>query len=200
MQNKEIKKKSNQICKEKYGFENCTQNKEIHEKSKQTCFKNYGVYYPSQNEKVREKQKQYCLEIYGVENAMQNEDVMERSIKNSHKLKDFTFPSGKIIKIQGYEHFALKELIEQENVNENDIINGCKNVPKIFYDDETGKKHRHYVDIFIPSQNRCIEVKSKWTLKKKQDNVFLKQTAGKALGYNYEIWVYDAKGNKVECH
>jgi hypothetical protein len=25
----------------------------------------------------------------------------------------------------------------------------------------------------------------------------VKQTAGKELGYNYEIWVYDGKGNIV---
>jgi hypothetical protein len=44
----------------------------------------------------------------------------------------------------------------------------------------------------------CIEVKSSWTLQK--TNVFLKQNAGKELGYNYEIWVYDCKGNKLECY
>ena len=53
------------------------------------------------------------------------------------------------------------------------------------YTDANNKKHRHYVDIYIPSQNRCIEVKSTWTLTK--DNVFLKQEAGKKLGYKYEI-------------
>ena len=31
-------------------------------------------------------------------------------------------------------------------------------------------------------------------------NIFLKQNAGKNLGYQYEIWIYDDKGNKVECH
>jgi hypothetical protein len=28
--------------------------------------------------------------------------------------------------------------------------------------------------------------------------VFLKQKAAKELGYEYEIWVYDNKGNKIE--
>ena len=54
------------------------------------------------------------------------------------------------------------------------------------------------MDIFIPYQNRCIEVKSTWTAEKKKDNIFLKQQAGKELGYNYEIWVYDGKGIRVE--
>ena len=96
--------------------------------------------------------------------------------------------------------FALKKLIKDELINETDIVTGAKNVPEIWYDDEAGKKHRHYVDIFIPSQNRMVEVKSTWTAEKKKDNIFLKQEAGKKLGYSYEIWVYNKKGEIVECH
>jgi Uma2 family endonuclease len=75
-----------------------------------------------------------------------------------------------------------------------------KNVPTIWYNDDNNKKHRHYVDIFIPSQNRCIEIKSTWTSQKKKDNIFLKQKAGKELGYLYEIWIYNNKGEMVECY
>lgn len=28
----------------------------------------------------------------------------------------------------------------------------------------------------------------------------LKQNAAKELGYNYEIWVYNSKGEKVNCY
>lgn len=111
----------------------------------------------------------------------------------------YTLPSGNIIKYQGYENFALDELLQQ-GVLEEDIINGCKDVPEIWYEDEANQKHRHYVDIFVPSQNKCIEIKSTWTAEKKKDNIFLKQTAGKSMGYLYEIWVYDGKGQKVECY
>jgi hypothetical protein len=52
--------------------------------------------------------------------------------------------------------------------------------------------------IFIPIQNRCIEVKSTWTAKKGKDYIFLKQEAAKKLGYIYEIWVYDHNGNRIE--
>jgi hypothetical protein len=90
---------------------------------------------------------------------------------------------------------SLNNIINIEKINENDIITGCKNVPTIWYDDLQGKKHRHFVDIFIPSQNKCVEIKSSWTVKK--EIVFLKQTAAKELGYNYEIWVYDEKGNII---
>ena len=106
-------------------------------------------------------------------------------------------PSGKQIKYQGYENFALNEIIN--NIDENDIITGCKNVPKITYNDENGKLHYHFVDIFIKSQNKCIEVKSTWTLNNKKSNVFLKQKYAKESGYDYEIWVYNSKGEKVDC-
>jgi hypothetical protein len=125
---------------------------------------------------------------------------MEKIVKNSYKLKDFTFPSGRLEKVQGAEPYALSELLYSEMINENDIFVGVKNVPTIWYNDKNNKKRRHYVDVFIPSQNRCIEVKSSWTEKINIDNIFLKQDAGKTLGYNYEIWVYDSKGNKVNCY
>ena len=56
------------------------------------------------------------------------------------------------------------------------------------------------MDIFIPSQNRCIEIKSTWTAKVNNHSIFLKQKAGKELGYLYEIWVYDKIGNVVEFY
>jgi DNA repair protein RadC len=124
---------------------------------------------------------------------------MEKNVKMSYYLKKYIFPSGKEIKIQGYENFAIDELIKN-NINEFDIITGCRNVPEIWYNDINGKKRRHFVDIFIPSQNKCIEIKSTWTFKKQKDNVFLKKQAAKDLNYLYEIWVYDNKGNKLELY
>jgi hypothetical protein len=115
-------------------------------------------------------------------------------------MKNYKMPSGNIIQIQGYENFALDELIINEKINESDIITGCKNVPEIWYNDENNNKKRHYVDIFIPSQNKCIEVKSTWTYTKQIDIVLLKQKAAKELGYKYEIWVYNNKKEKIICY
>jgi hypothetical protein len=124
-------------------------------------------------------------------------EISEKCSHNSYLSKEYKFPSGKTIKIQGYEKYALDELINIHKIHENDIINERKLVPVIWYSDENGKKHRHYVDFYIPSKNLCIEVKSAWTLKKKQDSVYLKQETAKNLGYSYEIWVYDNKGAKI---
>ena len=122
----------------------------------------------------------------------------ENIAKACYLIKDYTLPSGNIIKCQGYEHFALDELLKK--IGEEHILNSKIDVPNIWYYDLNGKKHKHYVDIFIPSQNRCIEVKSTWTIQKMKDNIFLKQQAAKELGYNYEIWVYNSKGEKTNCY
>ena len=153
-----------------------------------------------QREEIKEKYRQTNLKKYGVEYPVQCQEIYEKQDKNSYYLKDYKMPSGIIIKIQGYEHYALNELLQKENIIENEIKTGSKNVPTIWYNDISGKKHRHFVDIYIPSKNKCIEIKSTWTFKKQKDIVFLKQMAAKELGFLYEIWVYDNKGNKVEIY
>ena len=187
-----------QTCLENYGVEYATQSDIIKEKTKQTCLEKYGVEYYLQSTDVQEKSRQTCLDRYGVTSVMHVPEIAEKCSKSAFTKKEYTLPSGNILQIQGYEKFALDELIKL--YNEDDIINGMLNVPTIWYYDESGQKHRHYVDFFIPSKQLCIEVKSTWTAEKKQDNIFLKQNAGKTLGYQYEIWIYDSKGNKVECH
>jgi hypothetical protein len=184
----------------KYGCDNPIKSTLIKETRKEQFKKKYGVENPSQLKSIIELKKQTCIGKYGVEYPMQNQEIMEKSSKNSYRRKTYTFPSGNQITCQGYEPFALDKLIKEENIDENDVVTGCKNVPTIWYNDDNCKKHRHYVDIFIPSQNRCIEVKSTWTAKKNEDKIYLKQIAAKKLGYEDELWIYNAKKELVECH
>ena len=83
-----------------------------------------------------------------------------------------------------------KPMMEYEPVNENDIIVGCKNVPTIWYTTNDGVKHRHYVDIFIPIQNRCIEVKGEWFYKRDKQILKLKKQEAEKLGYKYDWFWY----------
>ena len=195
-QNNDVKIKMRKTKLEKYGL----RNEGINAKRKLTNLERYGVENAMQNKQIQENTKQTNLERYGVEYVSQNADIMEKMTTNMYKFKEYITPSGNILKMQGYEHFALDKLFLQENIMENDIITGCKNVPTIWYDDLDGIPHRHYVDIFIPSQNRCVEVKSTWTAKINNHSIFLKQEAAKKLGYKYEIWIYNAKGEIVEQH
>jgi hypothetical protein len=201
LQNDEIMDKLKKTNLENHGCEYPMQNKEIQLKSKETCFKNYGTYFNTQSDIVKNKTRETCIKKYGVNHPSQVPEIMEKCIKQMYKIKTYIFPSGKTINIQGYENFALDELIiNNNNIIEDDIITGCKNVPTIWYTDSNNKKRRHYVDIYIPTLNLCIEVKSSWTAKLNNDVIFLKQKAAKELGYNYYIWIYDDNGNKINSY
>ena len=172
----------------------------IRQKTKETNIKNNNVEFPQQSQKIRDKTTQSCINKYGVEHPSQNPEIAEKASKNAYKHKDYIFPSGRIDRIQGTEDIALNELLFIEKIDEYDIITSRSLVPEIWWVDETEKKHRYYVDIFIPGQKRCIEAKSTWTAEKKKDCIFIKQQAVKDAGYTCEIWVYNSKGEKVECH
>ena len=194
-QNKEIKVKTNATNLERYGFENPTQNSVVRAKTTATNLERYGFENPNQNSVVRAKTTATNLERYGVENPTQNKEIFEKAQKNNFSRKEVTMPSGIVRKVQGYEHFALKELIQI--YTEDQIKTGCTNVPRIQYDID-GKKHYYFPDIFIPHENKLIEVKSKWTYLLNSGNVQAKKNACVDQGFIYEVWCYDKKGNRIE--
>jgi hypothetical protein len=127
---------------------------------------------------------------------MQHPEICEKSHKNSFKLKEYIFPSGKKCNIQGYENFALDELLYIENIDENDIFTSKMEVPEIWYYDGD-KNHRYFTDIYIKSQNKCIEVKSEWTLNL-DINVFnLKKESAISSGYVFELRVYNKNKERI---
>lgn len=219
-QSEEIKIRKKDKSLEKYGVEYVLQSKELREKIEHTNLIKYGATNPQQNEQVKNKTSTTNLERYGskcyfqteqfknniinmnlkkygVPHHSQNPEIAEKMLKNAYNRKLYTLPSGKTIYIQGYENFMLEHLLFIENIDENDIISSRKEVPEIWFNDETGKRRRHYVDFYIKSQNRCVEVKSTWTNKAK-NFVFEKQNVAKELGFVYEIFVLDTKGNILE--
>ena len=199
-QSQEIKNKKVETSLKNWGVEHTMQSKEVKEKTKNTNIERYGVEYTFQSEAIKEKIKNTNIERHGVPYPQQNAEISEKTSKSSLNYKNYVFPSGRIERIQGYENFMLDDLLYIENIQEDNIIVKRSEVPECWYEDTTGKKCRYYVDCFIKSQNRCIEVKSTWTAKKIDDCVFLKQNALKNAGYKCEIWIYNSKGEKVECY
>jgi len=181
----------------KYGAENPQQNQEIKNKCYETNLKKYGSKHFSQTNEFKNKVIQTNLEKYGVPHHSQNAEVSENMIKHAYNKKQYKLPSGKIILLQGYENFMLDYLLLVENIDENDIITNRTDVPEIWYLDKNGKNRRHYVDFYITSQNKCIEVKSNWTNQSK-NNVTEKQEYAKKMGLLYEIWIFDKNGKILD--
>jgi hypothetical protein len=196
-QSLKVKEKMKATCLKNLGFEFSQQNLQVREKTKATWLINYGVEHPSQSQIIKEKIKANNLMNYGFENPQQNAEVSEKASKNAYKSYDYIFPSGRIERIQGYEKYGLDDLLLKEHILEDDIVTKRSEVPVVWYEDINGKKRRYFVDFFIKSQNRCIEVKSIWTANKKKDCIYLKQQALKDAGYKCEIWIYDGNKNLV---
>ena len=144
--------------------------------------------YKQCNECVKRLIKKTCLERYGYENPMQNSVILDTAIKKQYNLKDFTFPSGTTIQVQGYEDLALKILLE-EKYKEDDIITSRTLMPTFSY--AVKNKVRKYLpDIFIKSENKIIEVKSNRTFNVQRVQNMLKALSVRKAGYDFEFWIF----------
>jgi len=130
------------------------------------------------------------MKKYGVPNVMQNAEI--NSKVSRYKLKEYIFPSGKKTIYQGYENFCLNDLIFKDGLNEDEIYNKRKEVPNIpyFFNGE----RMYFPDIYIPNQNRLIEVKSRYTFENKIEQNIAKALACVNFGFKYEIRIYNNKG------
>ena len=109
---------------------------------------------------------------------------------NNFTYKKYIFPSGKTVNYQGYENYALDEIV---NIySEDDIENDRKHIPNIKYMLKN-KVHYYYPDIYIKSKNLIIEVKSEYTYKQQLIKNIVKSLAVRKAGYNFEFWIYTDK-------
>lgn len=190
-----IRQKKIATCFKNHGTEYPIQSAELKTKMKQTMIGNIGVEFSQQSPIVREKTKQTCKKRYGVENPSQSAIIRNATIKSSFVAKIYTFPSGKLIQVQGYEPQALDLLLEQ--YNEEDIIAGdATKIPVISYSFKS--KHRKYFpDIYIPSDDMLIEVKSDYTYEKDLEKNLAKQQACLDAGYNFKFIIMNNKGDII---
>lgn len=198
----------------KYGFPVSFQNLLVKEKIKKTNIEKYGVPYPMMNKEIKDKANKRVMDVYNVDNVsqvpsirdkmkenslhrygtlypMQNSIISERSQNNMKKFKEYIMPSGKILKVQGFEPFALNNLLK--TYNENDIYTNRTDMPEIWYYMNSSYK-RYFPDIYIPKDNLIIEVKSIWTYDFFREEVKEKRKATQYLGFNYELRIYDKNG------
>lgn len=175
----------------KYGSEYVLKVPEIKEKIKETMLEKYGVEHPMYVSEFKDKMKKTSLEKYGVEYPTQLVEIQEKAAHTAKSYKEYKTPAGKIIKVQGFEPYALNELYKL--YSEDDIVTDRKLVPRIEYIDNDIKKY-YFPDIYIKSINKIIEVKSTWTYKTNEVKCNLKGKACIDKSYLFELWIYDKRG------
>lgn len=121
----------------------------------------------------------------------QNPEIFKKAMKNGMKYRPYTMPSGKVIQVQGYEDIALDELL-RGGVDEANLITDKGEVPVIWYEFE-GKNRRYYPDIFIPSQNKLIEVKSSFSYQYEEAKNQAKKKACETAGFLFELKIYASR-------
>lgn len=189
----------------KYGVDNISQTKYWREKVKATNLERRGVEWNTQtpeliekaksslrkrSEELHAKRRETCIDRYGESHHMKNAKIFSKSKSTAFSSKEYTFPSGKIVKVQGYEDRALDILLKEYDesdliVNDSDIEN---NIGKIEYV-EKDKRRRYYPDIYIKSENRIVEVKSDYTFNKEFDTNVLKRQACIDKGLNFDFMI-----------
>lgn len=198
MQNKEVREKGKATNVIKYGVENPFQSQEIKDKIKEKNLQQYGVEHSQQREDVKERSIQTCLEKYGVRHSTQVPEIFEKCMRQAYKLKEYVFPCGTVVEVQGYEPYALDMLVAMDYTFD-DITIAKHAVPNIWYDALDGKKKRYYPDIYIERENTIIEVKSDYTWRVDKLKCDLIRKECDKRGIKFYVWVFNKNQELVEC-
>jgi hypothetical protein len=125
---------------------------------------------------------------------MQNADVFYKACKNAFTRKEYSFPSGRVEYILGYEDLCLNSLLLSND--ENNIIVDPRHIPTFMYkklkDDGTVYNAKYFPDVLVISDDGSylIEVKSEWTYKIDTINIHKKIDSVTETGYDIELWIY----------
>jgi hypothetical protein len=202
----------------KYGVDFTTQSAQMMSKSQETKKNRYGNEFYSNPKKTSEswqsktaeeidiisdKKRITCIKKYGVENPFFLPDVRKKSAIANSIGKEYILPSGKIIHVRGHEDLVITELLktykESELVVDDMLVRNA--IPIISYSDNRKHKLKYYPDIYIPHENKLIEVKSRWWWDGKGDVKYVNRLSKnlnkiKAVleaGYKYEVWLFEDK-------
>jgi len=190
----ESKIKIKEILLSKYGVDNVSKLDEVKNK------KNYKSINRTEEEKkiTRDKYRKTILERYGVEHLSQDSDFLEELLKKSFSHKSYRLPSGKVISLQGYEPKVMDYLLRY--YSEDDILYNNKSIEnkigKIFYQN-IDKTSRYFPDLYIISENKIVEVKSKFTYELDIQKNNAKREECLRRGINFNFIIYDNIEDKI---
>lgn len=197
-----IKRKKVNTSIKHYGVDNISKSDVIKQKKIETCRKNYGVDYPSQSKIVLDKYVKTIQKKYGIEftNISQVSEIMDKKLLTGICAKKYVLPSGRIVKIQGYENYGIEYLLNA-GILENDIVVGNKEIENEiglfwFYDSKKNKNCRYFPDIYVRSKHKIYEVKSTYTINLNANLINMKKQSIIAKGFDFEFLVFNNKGIK----
>lgn len=120
-------------------------------------------------------------------------NINSRKIFSNKSYKDYILPSGKLIRIQGYENYILDYLLKNNIYKEEDFKFDKHLIVKYNYN---GIKS-YITDFFIPKQNLIIEVKSLYVVMKEFEKNKAKFNACINQGYNFICLIYNEKYKNI---
>lgn len=136
------------------------------------------------------------IEKYGCVNVMHNENIVTKLMNKLYTTKDYSFPSGNIVKVQGYEPYCIDDLLKV--YKENNIVTECSLMPAFYYF-FNNTNHRYYPDILLKDDNKniikIIEVKSLYTYTLDYRKNIAKWISVSKSDFIIEVWIYDEKRN-----
>ena len=191
MQNKTIKTKQQNTNLEKYGHKYAFNRPHVYDKIQATHTENHGSPFPFQSDSIRQKMKDNSMVKFGTEHPCQNTEELERRFKLMFRIKDYTFPSGLTIDVQGYEDMCLNMLLE--TYREDQLIADSKMIPHINYTDKAQKTRKYTPDILVKETEESyfyVEVKSLYTYMLNYEKNIAKYTACLEQGIPLMIWIF----------
>lgn len=148
----------------------------------------------AQRDRKKEAQKRLktVRKRYGVDNVIQIPEVAAKMMASSHTFKLYTLPSGKQVELQGYEPRCMDMLLEE--YTEDQVLSDLEDMPEIWYFNPIKKlRARYFPDMYIPHENKVIEVKSTWTLQIEYERNLAKFKGAVDAGYELHLYVFDEK-------
>lgn len=209
---KEFKERMVEMNQRDYGVDWYQQSVNFKNKSKSTQIERYGVDNYSKTEYFKERFKKTCIEKYGVDHYSKSVEFKDKffmtneleygSIRKDStffKYKNYTLPTGELVKLQGYEPFALDILLSQYDINDIsmtyiDIKNSIGIVEYVM----NGNKRMYIPDFYINSSKKIIEVKSTYTYKVQLEKNLLKKQACLDMGLLFEFWIISPNGELID--
>ena len=143
-----------------------------------------------------QKYRDYMLKTYGAESAMQCPELFRKAQASSFCRKPYVSPDGKTFMVLGYEGVAIDDILKQEGVK-TFYAGEDVEIPVFQYTGDDDKTHFYYPDVYIPDENRVIEIKSVYVYNRDPEKTLFKALKVSET-HLFELRLYNHKKEVVE--